>query len=110
MRCQKCSAENPPAAKFCIQCATPLKRRCAKAPDIFDYRLIEGNLKWLFRYVDKKRHFHRLTLTKTPPITDDCDDYSFSRSQESAVCRTDPALNPSVFSRGCVTTPPCHCR
>jgi class 3 adenylate cyclase len=29
MRCRKCSAENPPAAKFCIQCATPFGRRCA---------------------------------------------------------------------------------
>ncbi|MBV8356386.1 MAG: AAA family ATPase [Deltaproteobacteria bacterium] len=28
MRCQKCSAENPPGAKFCIQCAAPLPRRC----------------------------------------------------------------------------------
>jgi class 3 adenylate cyclase/predicted ATPase len=30
MRCRKCSAENPPAAKFCIQCATAFERRCAK--------------------------------------------------------------------------------
>ena len=30
MRCQKCSAENPQGAKFCIQCATPFKRRCEK--------------------------------------------------------------------------------
>jgi class 3 adenylate cyclase/tetratricopeptide (TPR) repeat protein len=28
MRCQNCSTENPEAAKFCIECATPLKRRC----------------------------------------------------------------------------------
>ena len=28
MRCQKCSAENPPGAKFCIQCAAPFPRRC----------------------------------------------------------------------------------
>jgi class 3 adenylate cyclase len=30
MRCQNCSAENPQGAKFCIQCASPLKRRCPK--------------------------------------------------------------------------------
>ncbi len=28
MRCQNCSAENPPSARFCIQCAEPLARRC----------------------------------------------------------------------------------
>jgi len=28
MRCQNCTAENPDGAKFCIECATPLKRRC----------------------------------------------------------------------------------
>jgi class 3 adenylate cyclase/tetratricopeptide (TPR) repeat protein len=28
MRCQKCSAENPPGAQFCIQCAARLQRRC----------------------------------------------------------------------------------
>src|SRR5258708_21710299 len=30
MRCQNCSAENPQSAKFCIQCATPLRRLCQK--------------------------------------------------------------------------------
>ena len=30
MRCQNCSAENPEGAKFCTQCATPLKRLCPK--------------------------------------------------------------------------------
>jgi class 3 adenylate cyclase/ribosomal protein L40E len=30
MRCQKCSAENPPSAKFCIQCATAFLRLCQK--------------------------------------------------------------------------------
>ena len=30
MRCQNCSAENPPDAKFCIQCATPFSHRCQK--------------------------------------------------------------------------------
>ena len=30
MRCQSCSTENPVGAKFCIHCATPLKRRCPK--------------------------------------------------------------------------------
>jgi class 3 adenylate cyclase len=30
MRCQKCSAENPQGAKFCIQCATPFRRLCEK--------------------------------------------------------------------------------
>ncbi len=28
MRCRSCSTENPEGAKFCIQCATPFKRRC----------------------------------------------------------------------------------
>src|ERR1700677_3032807 len=28
MLCQICSAENPPNAKFCIQCATALRRKC----------------------------------------------------------------------------------
>jgi class 3 adenylate cyclase/tetratricopeptide (TPR) repeat protein len=28
MRCQNCSTENPDSAKFCIECATPIKRRC----------------------------------------------------------------------------------
>jgi class 3 adenylate cyclase/predicted ATPase len=30
MRCESCSTENPQGAKFCIQCATPFKRRCQK--------------------------------------------------------------------------------
>jgi class 3 adenylate cyclase len=30
MRCESCSTENPLGAKFCIQCATPFKRRCQK--------------------------------------------------------------------------------
>src|SRR6202521_2888308 len=30
MRCQKCSAENPEGARFCIQCAAPCPRRCGK--------------------------------------------------------------------------------
>ena len=30
MRCASCSTENPQGAKFCIQCATPFKRRCQK--------------------------------------------------------------------------------
>ena len=30
MRCQNCSAENPQGAKFCIQCATPLRHQCQK--------------------------------------------------------------------------------
>ena len=30
MHCASCSAENPQGAKFCIQCATPFKRRCQK--------------------------------------------------------------------------------
>jgi len=30
MRCQKCSAENPERANFCIECATPFKSQCAK--------------------------------------------------------------------------------
>ena len=28
MHCASCSTENPQGAKFCIQCATPFKRRC----------------------------------------------------------------------------------
>ena len=28
MRCQNCSAENPEGAKFCIECAAPIKRQC----------------------------------------------------------------------------------
>jgi class 3 adenylate cyclase len=28
MHCRNCSAENPPNAKFCIQCAIPLRRLC----------------------------------------------------------------------------------
>ena len=30
MRCESCSTENPPGAKFCIHCAAPFKRRCRK--------------------------------------------------------------------------------
>src|SRR5277367_284590 len=30
MHCASCSTENPQGAKFCIQCATPFKRRCQK--------------------------------------------------------------------------------
>jgi ribosomal protein L40E len=30
MRCLNCSAENPQGAKFCVQCATPLRRLCQK--------------------------------------------------------------------------------
>src|SRR5712692_8685160 len=30
MRCPSCSTENPEGAKFCIQCASPLKRACQK--------------------------------------------------------------------------------
>src|SRR5216683_2429719 len=28
MRCSKCGAENPEAARFCIECALPFARRC----------------------------------------------------------------------------------
>ena len=28
MRCPSCKAENPPAAKFCIECGSPVKPRC----------------------------------------------------------------------------------
>ena len=28
MRCSKCGAENPEAARFCIECASPFARRC----------------------------------------------------------------------------------
>src|SRR5262245_50620940 len=28
MRCASCGAENPEAAKFCIECAAPFTRRC----------------------------------------------------------------------------------
>ncbi len=30
MRCPGCNTENPEGAKFCIQCASPLKRVCQK--------------------------------------------------------------------------------
>jgi Double zinc ribbon/Adenylate and Guanylate cyclase catalytic domain len=30
MRCHNCSTENPQGARFCIQCADPLKRLCQK--------------------------------------------------------------------------------
>ena len=29
MRCLACSTENPPQAKFCLECAAPLARRCS---------------------------------------------------------------------------------
>jgi class 3 adenylate cyclase len=29
MRCPRCQQENPPQAKFCLECATPLALRCA---------------------------------------------------------------------------------
>src|SRR5678815_573782 len=29
MRCSACSTENPPQAKFCLECAAPLARRCS---------------------------------------------------------------------------------
>jgi class 3 adenylate cyclase len=30
MRCARCARENPPQAKFCLECAAPIARRCAK--------------------------------------------------------------------------------
>src|ERR1700686_4111362 len=30
MRCHNCSTENPHGARFCIQCADPLRRLCQK--------------------------------------------------------------------------------
>jgi predicted amidophosphoribosyltransferase len=29
MKCPQCGQDNPPQAKFCEECATPLARRCA---------------------------------------------------------------------------------
>ena len=29
MKCPRCQQENPPQAKFCLECATPLVLRCA---------------------------------------------------------------------------------
>jgi ribosomal protein L40E len=29
MQCPRCQQENPPQAKFCLECATPLALRCA---------------------------------------------------------------------------------
>src|SRR5688500_10795678 len=29
MKCPRCSEENPPQAKFCLECAAPLALRCA---------------------------------------------------------------------------------
>ena len=28
MKCPRCQQENPPQAKFCLECATPLALRC----------------------------------------------------------------------------------
>jgi len=30
MRCPSCNAENPPAAKFCVECGTAFRSRCPK--------------------------------------------------------------------------------
>ena len=29
MKCPRCQQENPPQAKFCLECAVPLALRCA---------------------------------------------------------------------------------
>ncbi|PYN39675.1 MAG: hypothetical protein DMD95_23980, partial [Candidatus Rokuibacteriota bacterium] len=29
MQCPRCQTENPPQAKFCLECASPLARTCA---------------------------------------------------------------------------------
>ena len=29
MKCSRCQQENPPQAKFCLECAAPLALRCA---------------------------------------------------------------------------------
>ncbi|MEK7700958.1 MAG: zinc ribbon domain-containing protein, partial [candidate division NC10 bacterium] len=29
MKCPRCQQDNPPQAKFCLECATPLVARCA---------------------------------------------------------------------------------
>jgi hypothetical protein len=29
LKCPRCQQENPPQAKFCLECATPLAPRCA---------------------------------------------------------------------------------
>src|SRR5262245_53715423 len=31
MKCPRCQQENPPPAKFCLECATPLALRCASS-------------------------------------------------------------------------------
>ncbi|MGH8650027.1 MAG: double zinc ribbon domain-containing protein, partial [Burkholderiales bacterium] len=30
MKCPRCQHDNPPAAKFCVECAAPLVRKCAR--------------------------------------------------------------------------------
>ena len=30
MKCSRCQQENPPQAKFCLECAAPLRLTCAK--------------------------------------------------------------------------------
>src|SRR5215813_10312972 len=30
MKCSRCQQDNPPQAKFCLECAAPLALRCAK--------------------------------------------------------------------------------
>ena len=34
MRCSACSTENPPQAKFCLECAAPLARRCSSCDTV----------------------------------------------------------------------------
>src|SRR5688572_9819857 len=43
MRCSACSTENPPQAKFCLECGAPLARRCSACgsllPDVAKFCL-----------------------------------------------------------------------
>ena len=34
MKCPRCQHDNPPTAKFCVECATPLARKCARCGSV----------------------------------------------------------------------------
>jgi hypothetical protein len=52
MKCPRCQQENPPQAKFCLECATPLASRCTNCgPRALDSGVTETELKWLITHV-----------------------------------------------------------
>jgi hypothetical protein len=75
MTCPRCQQENPPQAKFCLECATPLASRCTNcgprlpagakfcfecatpvsapgsSPRALDRGVTETELKWLITHV-----------------------------------------------------------